>query len=91
VAAIAATVAVGGPGLVSGEGWDVAPVLLAVAVLVLMRWARIPLRTPAVLSAVAAGLLLDPLTDAYRISLLTTLSVLTLFFGIVALRRPAAH
>jgi hypothetical protein len=91
VVSIAATVAVGGPDLVSGEGWDVAPVLLVVAMLLLMRWGRIPFRTPAVLSAVTAGLVLDPLMDAYRISLLTTLSVLTLFFGIVALRRTAAH
>jgi hypothetical protein len=91
VAALDAALAVGGPNLVSGEGWDVAPVLLIVALLLLMRWARIPLRAPTILFAVAAGLLLDPLTDAYRVSLLTTLSVLTLFFGIVALRRAAAH
>lgn len=91
MAALAANVAVGGPNLVFGEGWDAAPVLLFVAVLVLMRWARIPLRAPAILSAVAAGLLLDPLTDAHRIPLITTLSVLTLFFGIVALRRTPAR
>jgi hypothetical protein len=91
VSALASPVAVGGPDLISGEGWDVAPVLLIVAILLMMRWARIPFRTPAVLAAVTAGLLLDPLTDAYRVSLLTTLSVLTLFFGIVALRRTAAH
>lgn len=91
MAALDAALAVGGPDLVAGEGWDVAPVLLFVALLVLMRWARIPLRAPAILSAVAAGLLLDPLTDAYRVSLLTTLSVLTLFFGVATLRRAAAH
>jgi hypothetical protein len=91
VAALDAAVAVGGPSLVSGEGWDLTPVLLFVAVLLLMRWARIPLRAPTILSAAAVGLLLDPLTDAYRVSLLTTLSVLTLSFGIVALRRAAAH
>jgi predicted Kef-type K+ transport protein len=56
-----------------------------------MRWSRIPLRAPAILFAVAAGLLLDPLTDAYRVSLLTTLSILTLVSGVVALRRTAAH
>jgi hypothetical protein len=91
VAPLDAVVAVGGPNLVYGEGWDLAPVLLFVAVLLLMRWARIPLRAAAILTAVAAGLLLDPLMDAYRVSLLTTLSVLTLSFGIVALRRAAAH
>ena len=59
------------------------------AVLTLMRWSRIPLRAPAVLSAVSAGLILDPLTDASGVSLLTTLSILTLAFGVVALRRTA--
>ena len=91
MAAVAAIVAVGGPNLVFGEGWDVAPVLLIFAVLVLMLWARIPLHAPAILSAVAAGLLLDPLTDLYRVPLLTTLSFLTLFFGTVALRRTPAR
>ena len=61
-----AALAVGGPNLVSGEGWDVAPLLLVAALLLLMRWARIPLRLPAILVAVTAGLLLDPLTDAFR-------------------------
>jgi hypothetical protein len=56
-----------------------------------MRWARIPLRPPTILSAVAAGLLVDPVTDALGVSLLTTLSVLTLIFGIVALRRTPAR
>ena len=91
VAALDAALAVGGPDLVSGEGWDVAPLLLVVALQFLMRWARIPLRVPAIISAVAAGLLLDPATDAYHVSLFTTLSVLTLIFVIVALRRSPAR
>ncbi len=86
-----AALAVGGPNLISGEGWDVAPLFLVAALLLLMRWARIPLRLPTLLVAVTAGLLLDPLTDAYRVSLLTTLSLLTLIFGIVALRRTPAR
>ena len=86
-----APLAVGGPNLISGEGWDVAPLLLVAALLLLMRWARIPLGWPTVLVAVAAGLLLDPLADAFRVSLLTTLSLLTLIFGIVALRRTPAR
>ncbi len=90
MAALHAAVAVGGSNLIYGKGWDAAPVLLFVALLVLMRWARIPLHAPAILFAVGAGLLLDPVTDAFRVSLLTTLSVLTLFFGIVALRRNPA-
>ena len=56
-----------------------------------MRWARIPLRAPTILSAVAAGLLLDPVTDAFHVSLLTTVSILTLVFGTVALRRTPAR
>jgi hypothetical protein len=91
VVALVATVAVGGPNLVSGEGWDVAPVLFVVALLVLMRWAQIPSRTRAIISAVAAGLLLDLLTDAYDVSLLTALSILTFVFGVVALRRTSAR
>jgi hypothetical protein len=83
--------AVGGPNLVSGEGWDVAPLVLVIAILALMRWSRIPLRAPAVLSAVAAGLVLDPVTDASGVSLLTTLSIVTLVFAVVALRRTVAH
>jgi len=83
--------AVGGPNLVSGEGWDVAPLVLGIAILALMRWIRIPLRGPAVISAVAVGLILDPVMDASGVSLLTTLSILTLVFWVIALRRPTAH
>jgi hypothetical protein len=91
VAPFDATVAVGGPNLVSGEGWDVAPLLFVVTLLFLMRWAQIPLRVPTILAAVVAGLLLDLLTDANQISLVTAFSILTLIFGIVALRRTPAH
>jgi hypothetical protein len=86
-----AALAVGGPNLVSGEGWDWAPLLMAAALLLLMRWARIPVRLPAILVAVTASLLLDPLTDAFHVSLLTTLALLVLIFGIVALRRTPSH
>ena len=86
-----AALAVGGPNLVSGEGWDVAPLLFVVALLFLMRWARIPLRLPAIIVVVTVGLLLDPLTDAYNVSLLTTMASLVLIFGIVALRRTPGH
>jgi hypothetical protein len=83
--------AVGGPNLVSGQGWDVAPLLLMASMLILMRWARIPLRPPAILVAAGTGLLLDPLTDAYHVSLLTTLASLALVFWFVALRRTPAR
>jgi hypothetical protein len=88
---LAAAVAVGGPNLVSGDGWDIAPVLLGVALLVLMRWARIPLGAPAVSSAIAGGVLLDVITDVSRVSLSITLAVLTLAFGVVALKRIPAR
>jgi hypothetical protein len=91
VVALVATLAVGGPNLVFGEGWDAAPVLFVVALLVLMHWVQIPPRTPAIISAIAAGLLLDLLTDAYDVSLLTALSILTFVFGVVALRRTSAR
>lgn len=84
-------IGVGGPDLVSGQGWDVAPLVLILALLALMRWARIPLHAPAVISAVAVGLIVDPVTDAFGVSLLTTLSILTLVFWVIAMRRPAAH
>jgi hypothetical protein len=91
VAALAATVAVGGPNLVSGDGWDVAPLVLVVALLILMRWAQIPLRAPAVCSAIAGGVLLDVLTDVSRVSFPITLALLTLVFGVVALKRIPAR
>jgi hypothetical protein len=91
VEALDTALAVGGPNLVSGEGWDLAPLVLVGTLLLLMRWARILLRAPAVCSAIAAGMLLDPLIDASGISFPVALAVLTLAFGIVALRRTPAR
>jgi hypothetical protein len=91
MAVLDAYLAVGGPNLVSGQGWDVAPLVLVGALLLLMRWARIPLHAPAVCSAVAGGVLLDPLIDASGTSFPFALAVLTLTFGIVALRRTPAR
>ncbi|HEX6580537.1 MAG TPA: hypothetical protein VF195_06680 [Actinomycetota bacterium] len=88
---LGAPLAVGGPNLVSGEGWDVAPFVLVAALLILMRWARIPLHTPAVCAAIAVGVLLDTVIDASRMSFPVALAVLTLAFGIVALRRTPAR
>jgi hypothetical protein len=82
---------VGGPNLVSGEGWDVAPLVLMITLITLMRWAQIPLRATVVCSAIAGGLLLDVLTDASRVPLTVTLAVLTLVFGVVALKRIPAR
>jgi len=91
VTALGAAIAVGGPNLVSGEGWDVAPFVLVGTLLFLMRWARIPLRAPAVCSAIVGGVLLDVLADAARVSLPVTLAALTLVFGVVALKRIPAR
>jgi hypothetical protein len=91
VAALAATIAVGGPNLVFGEGWDVAPLVLMVMFIILIRWARIPLGPISLLSAVLAGLLVDVFTDVSGASLPLTVAVLTLVFGIVALKRIPAR
>jgi hypothetical protein len=85
------TLAVGGPNLVSGQGWDLAPLVLGIAILAMMRWIRIPLRAPTLVSAFAAGLILDPVMDATGVSLLTTLAILALVSWVITLRRPAAH
>ena len=84
------SLAVGGPGPVLGQGWDAAPILLMVALVVLMRWAHIRLRFVSLLAAVLAGLLLDLITDALHISLLTTIAVMCLIFAMVALQRTRA-
>jgi hypothetical protein len=83
--------AVGGPNLVSGDGWDAAPVALMITLIALMSWARIPLRAPAVVASVIGGLVIDLLTDAFHIPFLTTLALLVLVFAFVALRRIGAH
>jgi len=89
--ALSTLLGVGGPNLVSGEGWDVAPLVLAIALMLLMRWVGISIRIPAVLSAVAGALVLDLITDAADVSLLATLSILTPVFGMVAWRRIATR
>ena len=91
MAALVSALAVGGPNLVSGEGWDVAPLVLMVTFIVLMRWARIPLRPIVLLYAFLAGLLVDVFTDASGASLPITVAILTLVFGLVALRRIPAR
>jgi hypothetical protein len=75
-----------------GQGWDVAPLVLAVTLALLMCWARIPLRTGVLLpAALIGGVALDLVGDVTRISLATTIAVLTLGFSVVALKgtRPA--
>ena len=90
VAVLDAYLAVGGPNLVSGEGMgphapgprDRRPGVDALD--------PDPLRAPAVISAIALGLMVDPVMDAFGISLFTTLSFLTLVFWVFAVLRAAA-
>jgi hypothetical protein len=79
--------AVGGPRPTIANGWDAAPLVLIVTLIVLMRWAGIHLRPRTLACAVAGGLIIDLLTDAIHVSLLTTIAVLTLVFALIALRR----
>jgi hypothetical protein len=91
MAAISHPLAVGGPNLVSGHGWDPAPFMLMLFLVILMRWARIPTRGPALLGAAAGALLIDLTTDAFDISLFTISALLTLCFWFVALWRTPRH
>jgi hypothetical protein len=79
--------AVGGPGPVIAGGWDAAPLVLIVALLVLMRWAGIHLHARTLIYAVAGGLLVDLVTDAIDLPFLTTLALLMLVYALIALRR----
>jgi hypothetical protein len=84
------SVAVGGPHIVTGEGWDAAPLLLAVLLVVLLRWIAVPVRLPTVIAAVFAGLLLDLVSDVFRVSIFTVIALLLLAFTLVSLRRASA-
>lgn len=82
-----AYVAVGVPHRFIGDGWDLAPLVLAIALVVLLRFARFPLRAPTLIGAVLGGLLLDLLTDSFDVSVAMAIAVLVLAFTIVALAR----
>ena len=83
-----ATVAVGGPGPVLGQGWDPAPLLLA-AMLALLLWrSRLRLRTGALLAiALVGGIMLDLLDAAIGLSTATTLALIGLGMAVVGIRR----
>jgi hypothetical protein len=83
--------AVGGPGPTLAGGWDVAPLVLIVTLIVLMRWAGIQLRARTLACAVAGGPIIDLMTDAVHVSFLTTMATLTLVFAVIALRRSPAR
>jgi uncharacterized transporter YbjL len=84
------SLAVGGPGPVLGQGWDAAPILLMVTLVVMMRWARVRLSFVSLLGAVFGGLLVDLVTDALHVSLMTTICVMYLLLAMVALQRTRA-
>ena len=83
--------AVGGPRPTIEGGWDVAPLVLVVTLILLMRWARIHLHARTFVYAFVAGLLLDLVTDSIDMPFLTTLALLTLVFAVIALRRSPAR
>jgi hypothetical protein len=88
VAFVSAPLGVGGPGPVLDQGWDVAPLVFAVVLVLLVRWARIPLRGGALLAAaLLGGVALDLIGDVARLPVATTVAVLALGFAVVALKR----
>jgi hypothetical protein len=86
-----APVAVGVPHRFMGDGWDPAPIALAIALIVLLRWAKVPLRVPALVGAALGGLFLDLFTDTFDVSLATAMAVVVLAFAFVALVRIPAR
>jgi hypothetical protein len=85
-----ATVGVGVPYRFVGDGWDPAPLVLAIAMVALLRLARFRLRPPALAGVVLAALIVDHMTDAYDVSVATAIAILTLVFGMLALARISA-
>ena len=83
--------AVGGPHLVTGIGWDPAPLILAVGIAAILRRAGVPLGLPTLLAALIGGLVLDLLTDVFQISLAVAIATLVLVFSMVGLKRGPAR
>jgi hypothetical protein len=86
-----AAVALGVPFRFMGDGWDPAPLVLAIALVILLRLAGLPIRVPVLVGAVLGGLVLDLLTDAFDLSPATAIAILALAFAIVALARIPAR
>jgi uncharacterized membrane-anchored protein len=87
-----ATVAVGGmpPALTPG-GWDGAPLVLTISLILLLRWARFHLRFGVLVGvALLGGLAIDLIDDAIGISLATAVALLALTFTVVAVWRARA-
>jgi hypothetical protein len=86
-----ATIAVGVPHRFVGDGWDPAPLLLAFAMLVLLRLARVPLGPRSLGAALVGGLLLDLVTDVFGVSPGTVVGALALPVAVVALARTPSR
>jgi hypothetical protein len=84
---LAARLAVGGPNLVHGHGWDPAPIVLIGLVLLLMRAAGLRIGSATLAGAVTAGLVIDLLTDATHVSVVLAVAPVVLALAAVALRR----
>ena len=74
-----------------GDGWDPSPLILAIAIVALLRLARFRLRPPILAGAALAALIVDHLADAFDVSIVTAIAMLTLTFAIVALARIPAR
>jgi hypothetical protein len=84
---LAGTVAVGGPNLVYGNGWDPAPILLFGLALILVRAAGLRIGPATLVFALGAGLTIDLVTDAAHVSIALAVAPLVLTFALLALRR----
>jgi hypothetical protein len=91
VSALPDLLSVGGPHVMLADGWDPAPLLLAIVIVVLLRWVGIPMRPPMLLGALLAGLALDLVNDLLRVALLTTISLLILSAALVSVRRTTSR
>ena len=77
---------VGGSYLVSGEGWDPAPLLLAALLLMLLGGAGVRLRLSRVIVAIAGGMAIDLLTDALVVSPIVAVAPIVVALAFVAFR-----
>jgi hypothetical protein len=83
--------AVGGPNLLTADGWDAAPLLLMALFVVLLRSLGVRSWPRVLLVALIAGLVVDLVTDALRLSFPTTLALIVLACALASLRRVPAR
>jgi hypothetical protein len=80
-------IAVGGPHVFTGTGWDPAPLILALAIVAVVRQAGRPVLGPVLIVAILGGLLLDALTDALQVPFAVSLGVWAAALIAVSFRR----